>query len=105
MAKYEKVSSGFRTLCCQKIKLKAAIKFVQGIAKGGKPISDREYIQEPIHSSSEVIFDGLPNKDTIISRIKDISARTVEKFITDMCEKSKAPANSRIEWLYNHQNV
>lgn len=39
-------------------------------------------------SSAEVLFDGLPNKDTIKSRIKDISvsARTVKRRIEEMAE-------------------
>ena len=51
------------------------------IAKHGKPFTNGEYIKEAFLSSLQALFDGLPNKDTIISKIKymSASARAVER--------------------------
>lgn len=50
-------------------------------------VSER-YIEEAFLNGAEVLLDGLPNKGTIISRIKDppLAARTVQKRITEMTE-------------------
>ena len=71
---------------------KASYHIANCIAKRGKPFSDGEYIKEPFICSSDVLFDGLPNKETIKSRIKDIpiSARSVERRIEEMAENVRA---------------
>ena len=73
----------------------AAKNHTQCIAKNGKPFADGGYIKEAFPNSSELflifiyIFNGLPNKGTIISRTKDMPARTVERRITDMAENGR----------------
>lgn len=66
----------------------ASYQIANCIAKRGKPFTDGEYIKDAFLSCSEVLFDGLPNKETIMSRIKDIpmSARTVQRRIEEMAE-------------------
>lgn len=58
------------------------------IVKQGKPFTDGEYIKDAFLSSADVLFDGLPNKETVKSRNKDIpvSARTVQQRIEVMAE-------------------
>uniref|UniRef100_UPI00358E5645 general transcription factor II-I repeat domain-containing protein 2-like n=1 Tax=Myxine glutinosa TaxID=7769 RepID=UPI00358E5645 len=65
---------------------------VHCIVKRGKPFTDGEYIKEAFLCGSEVLFEGLPNKETIKSRIKDIpmSARSVERRIKEMAENVSA---------------
>uniref|UniRef100_H2Z3U0 DUF4371 domain-containing protein n=1 Tax=Ciona savignyi TaxID=51511 RepID=H2Z3U0_CIOSA len=48
--------------------------------------TDGVFVKEAFLGCAEVLFGDLPNKSTIISRIKDlpVSARTVERRITDM---------------------
>uniref|UniRef100_UPI00358FEE4E general transcription factor II-I repeat domain-containing protein 2-like n=1 Tax=Myxine glutinosa TaxID=7769 RepID=UPI00358FEE4E len=62
------------------------------IAKRGKPFTDGEYIKEAFLCSSEVLFEGLPNKETIKSIIKDIpmSTRSIERRIEEMVENVSA---------------
>uniref|UniRef100_A0A3Q2UT69 DUF4371 domain-containing protein n=1 Tax=Haplochromis burtoni TaxID=8153 RepID=A0A3Q2UT69_HAPBU len=62
------------------------------IAKHGKPFTDGEFVKETFLSSSEVLFNGLPNKDAIKARIQDIpaSARTVELRIQEMGDNVRA---------------
>lgn len=64
---------------------------MQCIAKHGKPFTDGEHIKEAFLSSSQALFEGLSNKETIISKIKDmaVSARNVERRITKMVENVK----------------
>ncbi|XP_065148348.1 general transcription factor II-I repeat domain-containing protein 2-like [Paramisgurnus dabryanus] len=66
----------------------ASYQIANCIAKRGKPFTDGEYIKDAFLSCSEVLFDGLPNKETIMSKIKDIpmSARTVQRRIEEMAE-------------------
>ena len=61
-------------------------KVAEGIAKYGKPFTDGVFVKVAFLSCAEVLFDDLPNKCTIISRIKDmpVSPRTVERHITNM---------------------
>lgn len=35
----------------------------------GEPFTDGEYMKKAFLNSAQVLIDGLPNKDTIISRI------------------------------------
>ena len=66
----------------------ASYRIAHCIAKHGKPFTDGEYIKEAFLCSSEVLFNSLPNKETIKSRIKAIpvSARSVERRIEELEE-------------------
>ena len=66
----------------------ASYEIANCIAKHGKPFTDGEYIKKAFESTADVLFDGLPNKETIKSRIKEIptSARTVQCRVEDMAE-------------------
>lgn len=58
------------------------------LQKNRKLFTDGEYIKEVFLSSLEVLVNDLPNKDTIVFRIKElpVSARTVERYISKMAE-------------------
>uniref|UniRef100_UPI00358ECE96 general transcription factor II-I repeat domain-containing protein 2-like n=1 Tax=Myxine glutinosa TaxID=7769 RepID=UPI00358ECE96 len=62
------------------------------IAKHRKPFTDGKYIKEAFLCSSEVLFEGLANKEIIKSRIKDIpmSSGSVERRIEEMAENVSA---------------
>ena len=64
----------------------ASYKLALCIAKHGKPFTDGNFIKAAFLECSEVLFDGISNKDMIISRIKDmpVSPRTVERRISEM---------------------
>ena len=66
--------------------IKGSYKIAEVIAKNGKPFTDGVFVEEAFLNCSEVLFDDLPNRCTIISKIKDmpISPRRVERRITDM---------------------
>ena len=66
----------------------ASYRIAHCIAKHGKPFTDGEYIKEAFLSCSDVLFENLPNKETIKSRIKDIptSARSVQRRVDEMAE-------------------
>ena len=66
--------------------IKGSYKITEGIAKHGKPFIDELFVKEAFISCAEVLFDDLPNKCTLISRIKvmPVSPRTVERRIEDM---------------------
>ena len=55
------------------------------IAKNGKLFTDGVFVKEAFFDRAEVLFDDLPNKCTIISRIKDmpISPRAIQRRFTD----------------------
>ena len=55
-------------------------KVAEVTAKYGKPFTDGVFVKEAFLNCAEMLFDDLPNKCIIISRIKDIPAfsRTVE---------------------------
>ena len=61
-------------------------KVAEDIAKYGKPFIDRVFAKQAFPSCAEVLFDDLPDKCTIISRIKDmaVSPRTVDRRINNM---------------------
>jgi hypothetical protein len=63
-------------------------KIAQCVALKGKPFTDGEYIKEIFVSSAEILFSDLPNKESIMSRIKEIpvSARSIERRISDLAE-------------------
>jgi predicted transcriptional regulator YheO len=58
------------------------------VGSKGKPCTDGEYIMETFLSTAEILFNDLPNKETILSRIREIPAseRSIERRITDMAE-------------------
>ena len=66
----------------------ASYEIANCIAKHGKPFTDGDYIKTAFELSADLLFDGLPNKETIKSRIKEMptSARTVQRRIEDMAE-------------------
>jgi hypothetical protein len=61
------------------------------IAKHGKPFSDGDFLKDAFISCSNVLFNDLPNKNTIMSRIKDVptSSRTVERRFIEMARDVK----------------
>ena len=61
------------------------------IAKRGKPFTDGDFIKKVFINCSEVLFEDLPNKNVILSRIKNlpVSARTVERRVEDMAADVK----------------
>ncbi|KAF7644751.1 hypothetical protein LDENG_00216470 [Lucifuga dentata] len=69
------------------------------VAKHGKTFTDGEYIKEAFLSTAEVLFEGLPNKDTMTSRIKEVplSARTVERRLTEMAENVSQQQTSALK--------
>ncbi|XP_074847014.1 general transcription factor II-I repeat domain-containing protein 2A-like isoform X1 [Carettochelys insculpta] len=68
--------------------IEGSYKIAHCIVKHGKPFTDGYYIKEAFLSCSDVLFNDLPNKDTVISRIKDLplSAGSVERCIGEMAE-------------------
>jgi hypothetical protein len=63
-------------------------KIAQCVASKGKPFTDREFVKETFLSSAEILFSDLPNKETVLSWIREIpaSARSIERRTTDMAE-------------------
>ena len=66
----------------------SSYKAAESIAQHGKPFTDGVFIKEAFLSCADVLFDDLPNKSTIISRIQDmpVSARTIERRIIDIAK-------------------
>ena len=66
----------------------SSYKAAECIAQHGTPFTDGVFIKEAFLSCADVLFDDLPNKSTIISRIQDmpVSARTIERRITDVAK-------------------
>ena len=66
--------------------IEGSYKVEEDIAKDGKPFTDGVFVKVAFLSCAEVLFDDLPNKCTIIPRIKDmpVSSRAVERHITNM---------------------
>ena len=67
---------------------KNSYKAAQCIAQHGKLFTDEVFIKEAFLNCADVLFDDLPNKSIIISRIQDIpvSARTIERRIIDIAK-------------------
>ncbi|XP_074838070.1 protein FAM200C-like isoform X2 [Carettochelys insculpta] len=89
IVRYEKQSSAFGNFSAVKCQVtEGSYKVARCVAKHRKPITDGEYIKEAFLSCSDVLFNDLPNKDTILSRIKDLplSARSVENCVGEMAE-------------------
>ena len=66
--------------------MESSYKVVEYIAKRGKPFTDGNFIKEVFINCSKVLFEDLPNKNSILSRIKNlpVSARTVQQRVEDM---------------------
>ena len=66
--------------------IEGSYKVAKVIARNGKPFTDGMFVKEVFLNFAEALFDDLPNKCTIISRIKDmhISPPTVERRIADI---------------------
>lgn len=89
VSSYEKQTSTLHVFARSIQRLKhLSYRIAHCIVKQGKPFTDREYIKDAFLSSADVLFDGLHNKETVKSRIKDIpvSARTVQRHIEEMVE-------------------
>lgn len=89
LSNYEKQTSTLHVFVQSKNNAtEASYRIAHWIAKHGKPFKDRDYIKDAFLSSAEALFDGLPNIETIKSRIRDIpvSARTVHRRIEEMAE-------------------
>ena len=85
--RYEKQTSVLKKVSQSKNRAtEGSYKVAQRIAKYGKPFTDEDYIKQAFQSCYDVLFDDLPSKNTIISRIKGmpVSARTVERRISEM---------------------
>ena len=63
----EKQTTFFKKVIAGKYRpTEGSYKIAQCIAKSGKTFTDGEYIKRAFLSCSDVLFDDLPNKDTII---------------------------------------
>ena len=71
---------------------KASHRIAHFIGRNGKPFTDGKYIKEAFLCSSEVLFEGLLNKETIKSRIKYIpmSSKSVERGVEEEGDNVKA---------------
>ena len=93
MSRYEKQACSFKVFTTAKDHgTEASYRIAHCIAKHGKPFTDGEFIKEAFLSCSDALFESLPNKETIKSRIKDIptSARSVQRRIDEMAENVRA---------------
>ena len=84
---YEKQSSIFKiAICSTNQSTESSYKVAECIAKRRKPFTNVDFIKEVFINCSEVLFEDLPNKNVILSRIKNlpVSARTVERRVEDM---------------------
>ena len=89
VSRYEKQSSIFKKVISGANRTtESSYKAAECIAQHGKPFTDGVFIKEAFLSCADVLFDDLPNKNTIISRIQDmpVSARTIERRITDIAK-------------------
>ena len=89
VSRYEKQSSIFKKVISGPNRTtECSYKAAECIAQHGKPFTDGVFIKEAFLSCADVLFDDLPNKSTIISRIQDmpVSARTIERRITDIAK-------------------
>ena len=87
VSRYEKQSSIFKkAIRSTNQTTESNYKVAECIAKREKPFTDGHFIKEVFINCSEVLFEDLPNKNVIFSRIKNlsVSARTVERRVEDM---------------------
>ena len=100
VSRYGKQTQALKTFVTAKNHAtEASYRIAHCIAKRGKPFTDGEYIKEAFLSSSAVLFDGLPNKETIKARIKDIpvSARSVERRVEELAESVRAQQTAALK--------
>ena len=66
--------------------MEGSYKVAEVIARNRKPFINGVFVKKALLNCAEMLFDNLPNKCTIISRVKDmsISLRSVERPITDI---------------------
>ena len=62
--------------------IEGSYKVAEVIAKNGKPFTDMVFVKEAFLNCAEVLFDDLPNKCTIILRIKNMHTTY---FSSDVC--------------------
>ena len=89
VSRYEKQSSIFKKVITGANRTtESSYKAAECIVQHGKPFTDGVFIKEAFLNCADVLFDDLPNKSTIISRIQDmpVSARTIERRITDIAK-------------------
>ena len=89
LSRYEKQSSIFKKVISGTSRTtESSYKAAECIAQHGKPFTDGAFIKEAFLSLADVLFDDLPNKSSIISRIQDmpVFARTIEIRITDIAK-------------------
>ena len=87
VSRYEKQSSIFKKVVRSTNQItESSYKVAECIAKRGKPFTDGDFIKEVFINCSEVLVEDLPNKNVILSKIKNlpVSARTVERRVEDM---------------------
>ena len=85
--RYDKQSSIFKKVIRDTNQtIEGNYKVAEVIAKHGKPFTDGMFVKKAFLRCAEMLFDDLPNKCTIIVRIKDmpVSSRTEERRITNM---------------------
>ena len=90
VSRYEKQRSIFKKVISGANRTtESSYKAAECIAQHRKPFTDGVFIKEAFISCADVLFDDLPNK--IISRIQDmpVSARTIERRITDIAKERK----------------
>ena len=69
----------------------SSYKVAECIVSRGKPFTDGDFMKEVRINCSEVLFKELPNRNIILSRIKNlpVSAQTVERRVEDMAADVK----------------
>ena len=80
VSRFEKLSNIFKKVISGANRTtESSYKAPECIAQHGKPFTDGTFIKEAFLSCADFLFDDLPNKSTIISRIQDmpVSARTI----------------------------
>ena len=87
--RYTKQSCYFRREAGAKNKsTEASFVLAKSVIENAKPFTDGEYLKTTFYRCAEVLFGDLPNKNTILARIKDMPAsrRTIERRMTDMVD-------------------
>ena len=87
VSRYEKQNSIFKkTICSTNQTTESSYKVAECMAKRGKPFTDGNFTKEVFINCSEILFEDLPNKNVILSRIKNlpVSARTMEVMAADV---------------------
>ena len=88
-SRYEKQSSIFKKVISGGNRTtEGSYKAAECTAQHGKPFTDGVLIKEVFLSCADVLFDDLPNKNTMISRIQDmiVFARTIVRRVTDIAK-------------------